>query len=116
MASGFEHLANLVQHTTTRVLGRAVTFTPLEGDPIEDVPVVWDDAHSEVDPDTLLPVQTSQPVAGFKLADLPENAIARGARVLLEDGREFTVARWDFDGLGGVDVFLHDALDPEDLP
>lgn len=84
--------------------GETVTYTPVEGDPVE-ITAICDEAFQSVDPNTGAIIISQQPMIGIKLDDL-EDEPQEGDLVEMR-GVEYRVIEAQTDGQAGAKLLLH---------
>lgn len=90
--------------TCNDVFGVATMYS-FNGTTAVPVQGVFDAAHVSVDPETGAPISSSEPVVGYKVADLPADPVYGTATVEVA-GTLYRVVDDQKDGQGGVNFIL----------
>lgn len=75
------------------------------GAPAVSIRGIFDAAHVAVDPETGAPISSSEPVVGYKVAELPGDPIY-GVDTVKIKGVDYRVVDDQKDGQGGVNLIL----------
>lgn len=97
----------LLQDGCLDAFGERVVYIP-DNAPSIEVSGIFRAMHREIDPQTGVVIETTQPECDVRVADLPRSPRATKDRMLIR-GQDYIVRDSRVDGEGMVKLFLHEA-------